>query len=81
MMVSGLMAFRFGAVGEVLWRRSAEPDLEVDARFPCLPSMRRDDARMEEVVEMLKVWCESPPVPTMSHFRRSAICFKKLGKY
>jgi hypothetical protein len=29
--------------------------------------MRRDEARMEEVVLMLKVLWESPPVPTMSH--------------
>jgi hypothetical protein len=36
--------------------RSAEPDLEVDARFPCFARRRRDEARMEDVVEMLKVW-------------------------
>jgi hypothetical protein len=58
---------RFGAVGRVDVRRSAEPDLDVDARFPCLLSRRSDEARMEDVVEMLNVWWESPPVPTISH--------------
>lgn len=47
--------------------RSADPDLEVAARFPCLLRRSRDEARIEDVVEMLKVECESPPVPTMSH--------------
>jgi hypothetical protein len=46
---------RFGVVGTVQERRSADPDLDVDARFPCLLKRRSDDARMEEVVEMLKV--------------------------
>jgi hypothetical protein len=46
--------------------RSAEPDLEVEALLPCLAIKSRLEARMEEVVEMLKVLCESPPVPTMS---------------
>jgi hypothetical protein len=46
---------RFGVVGRVEFRRSAEPDLDVEALFPCLLNMRRDDARMDEVVEMLKV--------------------------
>lgn len=47
--------------------KSAEPDLEVEALLPCLERRRREEARMEEVVEMLKVLWESPPVPTMSH--------------
>jgi len=47
--------------------RSAEPDLEVEALLPCLAMRRRLEARMEEVVLMLKVLWESPPVPTMSH--------------
>jgi hypothetical protein len=50
------------------FRISAEPDLEVEALFPCLAMRRRLEARMEEVVDMLKVLCESPPVPTMSHY-------------
>jgi len=62
------MFMRFGAEGRVQARRSAEPDLEVDALLPCLLTRRRDEARMDEVVEMLKVWWESPPVPTISHF-------------
>jgi hypothetical protein len=49
------------------FRMSAEPDLEVDALLPCFAIMRRLEARMDEVVEMLKVLCESPPVPTISH--------------
>jgi len=36
-------------------RRSAEPDLEVEARLPCLLRRRRDEARIEDVVEMLNV--------------------------
>lgn len=47
--------------------RSAEPDLEVEARLPCLETRRSEEARMEAVVEMLKVLWASPPVPTMSH--------------
>jgi hypothetical protein len=48
-------------------RRSAEPDLEVEALFPCLLKISSDEARIEEVVEILKVEWESPPVPTISH--------------
>jgi hypothetical protein len=54
-MVSGVTAVRFGALGSMALSKSAEPDLEVDARLPCLLSKRRDEARMEEVVEILKV--------------------------
>jgi hypothetical protein len=46
--------------------RSAAPDLEVEARLPCLAIRRRLEARIEEVVLMLNVLWESPPVPTMS---------------
>jgi hypothetical protein len=68
-MVSGLIAIKLGCVGKVEVRRSAEPDLDVEARFPCLLRISRDEARMEDVVEMLNVWCESPPVPTISHYQ------------
>lgn len=51
----------------MLCRRSADPDLEVEALLPCLAMSRRLDAKMDEVVDMLKVLCESPPVPTISH--------------
>lgn len=54
-MVSGLMAERFGGVGSVQPRRSAEPDLDVEARLPSLATNRREDARMEAVVETLNV--------------------------
>lgn len=66
-MVSGRTLRRFGCVGTVDCRRSADPDLDVEARLPCLEIRRREEARMEEVVLMLKVWWLSPPVPTMSH--------------
>jgi len=66
-MVLGETAERFGAVGIVELSKSAEPDFEVEARFPCLLRRSREDARIDDVVDMLKVWCESPPVPTMSH--------------
>ena len=66
-MVSALMAEILGALGPMELRTSAEPDFEVAARLPCLAMRRREEARMEEVVETLKVECGSPPVPTMSH--------------
>lgn len=47
--------------------RSADPDFDVEARLPCFPICSSVDARIDDVVEMLKVLCESPPVPTMSH--------------
>ncbi len=65
--MSGRTFKRFGAEGRVDWRRSAEPDFEVEARLPCFETRRRLEANMEDVVEMLKVWWLSPPVPTMSH--------------
>jgi hypothetical protein len=37
------------------FKRSAEPDLEVEARLPCLLRSRREEAKMDEVVEMLNV--------------------------
>lgn len=58
---------RFGANGNVACSKSAEPDFDVDALLPCLLSISSDEANIEEVVDMLKVLCESPPVPTMSH--------------
>ena len=65
--VSGETAIKLGARGSVELRRSADPDLEVDALFPCLLRSKSEDAKIDEVVEMLKVLCESPPVPTISH--------------
>lgn len=68
-MLSGRMRARLGGVGKAMWAmRSAEPDLEVEARLPCLERRSREEARMEAVVEMLKVLWASPPVPTMSHW-------------
>lgn len=66
-MVFGAIAVMTGGFGGVQAKRSAEPERDVDALFPCLAIMRRALARIEEVVLMLKVLCESPPVPTMSH--------------
>lgn len=54
-------------MGTVDCKRSAEPDLDVLALLPCFEMRRREEARIEEVVLILKVWWESPPVPTMSH--------------
>lgn len=54
-MVSGLTFNSIGGTGSVEARRSAEPDFEVDALLPCLLTRRSDEARMDEVVEMLKV--------------------------
>ena len=48
-------------------RTSAEPDLEVDARLPCLTTVAPVPAMTRAaMVEMLTVFCWSPPVPTMS---------------
>ena len=58
-----------GGRGAMFARRSAEPDLDVAERLPCLERRSREEAIMEEVVEMLNVLWESPPVPTMSHCR------------
>lgn len=66
-MVLGAMAVMTGGFGGAHDSRSAEPERDVDALFPCFAIMRSEEARMEEVVLMLKVLCESPPVPTMSH--------------
>ena len=46
---------------------SAEPDLEVDARLPCLAMSSSEEAMIDEAVLMLNVEWPSPPVPTMSH--------------
>jgi hypothetical protein len=57
-----------GGVGSMHASKSADPERDVEALLPCLAIIRRDEARMEEVVLMLNVLCESPPVPTMSHY-------------
>ena len=48
-------------------RQSAVPLRELAARFPCLATFTPPAARIKaEVVEILKVWALSPPVPTIS---------------
>ena len=54
-MVFGDTADSFGAVGSVELSKSAEPDLEVEARFPCLLKRSKDEAKIDEVVDMLNV--------------------------
>jgi hypothetical protein len=66
-MVVGAIAVITGALGGVHESRSADPERDVDALLPCFAIIRSDEASIEEVVLMLKVLCESPPVPTMSH--------------
>lgn len=61
------MAVITGGLGGAQDSRSADPERDVDALLPCLATMRRDEARMEDVVLILNVLWESPPVPTMSH--------------
>lgn len=68
-MVSGRIRDICGARGAMQLRRSAEPDLEVEARLPCFAMRRRLEAMIEALVLMLNVLCESPPVPTMSTWR------------
>ena len=67
-MVLGAMAVMTGAFGGTQDSRSAEPDRDVEALFPCFAIMRRALARIDDVVLMLNVLWESPPVPTMSHY-------------
>lgn len=64
---SAVTASKFGALGLMACNRSAEPDVEDEARFPCLLKSKSDEARIEDVVETLNVKCPSPPVPTISH--------------
>lgn len=56
-----------GGFGGTQERRSADPDRDVEALLPCFPIISRALARMDDVVLILKVLCESPPVPTISH--------------
>ena len=49
------MAVITGGFGGAQDRRSAEPERDVEALLPCFAIMRSDEARMEEVVLMLKV--------------------------
>jgi hypothetical protein len=44
-----------GGFGGAQESRSAEPERDVEALLPCLAIMRREEARIEEVVLMLKV--------------------------
>ena len=49
-------------------RQSAVPHREEAARLPCLPTfMPPAAATSAAVVEMLKLWALSPPVPTISN--------------
>ena len=58
--------------------KSADPDLELAARFPCLTTFApAAAATIAAVVEMLIVLKPSPPVPTVST-ARSAILIGAL---
>jgi hypothetical protein len=50
-----VVAAMTGARGGACWRRSAEPDREVEELLPCLAIMRRAEAMIEAVVETLYV--------------------------
>jgi len=50
-----LIASIFGGLGDTAARRSADPDVDDDALFPCLLRRRSDDASIEAVVDILKV--------------------------
>jgi hypothetical protein len=52
---SGVTELIFGGVGGAHERRSADPERDVLARFPCLAMSRSEEAKIEEVVLMLKV--------------------------
>jgi hypothetical protein len=67
-MFVALTRARFGGIGDIAFKTSADPENEVCERLPCLAIITSGAAMIEAVVEMLKVEWESPPVPTMSHF-------------
>jgi len=67
-MVSAVILASTGALGGMLCSRSADPDFDVEALLPCFAIISSDDATIDAVVLMLNVLCESPPVPTMSHY-------------
>jgi hypothetical protein len=54
-MVLGAMAVITGGFGGAQESKSADPDRDVDALLPCLAIIRREEAKIEEVVLMLKV--------------------------
>lgn len=51
----GVTAEITGDLGTTQERRSADPDLEVEALLPCLAMSRSEEARILDVVDMLKV--------------------------
>jgi len=54
-------------------RTSADPERLLAARFPCFATgMPQDDVTIAVVVDILKVFALSPPVPTIS--RHSILC-------
>lgn len=57
------------------FRRSAEPDVEVAARLPCLQTRTWGARSRADVVDTLKVLWPSPPVPTMSTYNPFSCCF------
>ena len=63
----GVILARSGALLGIFWSKSADPDFDVEALLPCFAIMSRADVTIDAVVLMLKVLCESPPVPTTSH--------------
>ena len=57
-------------------RQSAVPHCEDAARFPCFATfMPPEAATRADVVEMLKLWALSPPVPTISNSSISVSTF------
>ena len=57
-------------------RQSAVPHLDEAARLPCFATFKPPAAATKEaVVEMLKLWALSPPVPTMSITSKSVSTF------
>ena len=58
---------------------SAEPEAEVEARFPCFTTgIPAAAARIDAMVEMFAVLAPSPPVPTMSTtFVGRSMCLAK----
>ena len=53
--VVAVTASMSGTIGWMACNRSAEPEADEDARLPCLLRRRSDEARIDDVVEILNV--------------------------
>ncbi len=63
-------------------RTSADPEVDDAARLPCLTTLAPAPAAISAaMVEMLTVFCWSPPVPTMSSFSPGDLNGARVGDH